>query len=206
MAKLAVYITYQPVSDVEMADGNTLLYHIAWPQNGTVSIIAESTDSRLRSGTINYHPPLALSSHKIIVCQDRYLDVSPKSHERSKRMGADTPPAYELKLWTTYTPATRTNTEEHHQHGRIIDVKASTIMLDPKCSQLLILHIVSGCDANGYFFRKGNLIALRLLRNNDYPLLHSLLGEETNSQSMVQAGMKFFYHLYGEKRHIGTSD
>ena len=92
-------------------------------------------------------------------------------------------------------------------HGRVIDVRASTTMLDPKCSQLLRLHSVSGCDTNGYFFRKGNLIALRLLRNNDYPLLHSLLGGETNSQSeVVQAGMKFFYHLYGEKEHIGTSD
>ena len=104
MAKLAVYITDQPVPDVEIADVNALLYHIAWPQNGTVSIIAESMGSRLRSGTTNYHPPLALSSHKIIVCQDRYLVVSPKSHEQSKRMGADTPPAYELKLWTTLTP------------------------------------------------------------------------------------------------------
>ena len=104
MAKLAVYITYQPVSDVEMADGNTLLYHIAWPQKGTVSVIAESMDSRLRSGTTNYHPPLALSSHKIIVCQNRYLDVSPKRHERYKRMGANAPPAYELKLWTTLPP------------------------------------------------------------------------------------------------------
>ena len=98
-------------------------------------------------------------------------------------------------------------------HGRVIDVKASITMFDPKCSQLLRLHSVSGCDTNGYFFRKGNLIAVRLSRNNDYPLLHSLLGEETNSQSeVVQAGMKFFYHLYhvyGEKGHIhdiGTSD
>ena len=34
-----------------------------------------------------------------------------------------------------------------------------------------------------------------------------MLGEETNSQSeVVQAGMKFFYHFYGEKEHIGTSD
>ena len=92
-------------------------------------------------------------------------------------------------------------------HGWVIDVKASITMFDPKFSQLLRLHSVSGCDTNGYFFRKGNLIALRLLRNNDYPLLQLLLGEETNSQSeVVQAGMKFFYHLYGEKGHIGTSD
>ena len=56
MAKHPVYIAYQPVSDVEMADGNTLLYHIAWPHNGTVSIIAESMDSRLRSGTTNISP------------------------------------------------------------------------------------------------------------------------------------------------------
>ena len=92
-------------------------------------------------------------------------------------------------------------------HGRAIDVKAFTIMLDPKCPQLLRLHSLSGCETNGYFFRKGNLIALRLLRSNDYPLLHSLMGEETNSQSeVVQAGMEFCYHLYGEKGHFGTSD
>ena len=36
--------------------------------------------------------------------------------------------------------------------GRVIDVKASTTMVDPKCSQLLRLHSVSGCDTNGYLF------------------------------------------------------
>ena len=75
IAKLATYITYQPVPDVEIADGNALLYHITWSQNGTVSVIAESMGPRLCSGTTNYHPPLALSSHKIIVCQDRCLYV-----------------------------------------------------------------------------------------------------------------------------------
>ena len=101
MAKLAVYITDQHVPDVEIADGNALLYHITWLQNGTVSVIAESMGSRLRSGTTNYHPPLTLSFHKIIVYQDRYIDVSHKSHERSKRKASNTPPAYELKLLTT---------------------------------------------------------------------------------------------------------
>ena len=47
-----------------------------------------------------YHPPHALSSYKIIVCEDRYLDVSPKSHERSKRMGANTPPPLHMSLST----------------------------------------------------------------------------------------------------------
>ena len=93
MAKLAVYITEQPVPDVEIADGNALLDYITWPQNGTVSVIAELMGSRLRSGTTNYHPRLTGSSRKLNVCQDRYLDVSHKSHERSKRKGANTPPA-----------------------------------------------------------------------------------------------------------------
>ena len=92
-------------------------------------------------------------------------------------------------------------------HGRVIDVKASTTMLGLKRFQLLGLHGVSGCDTNGYFFRKCNLNALRFLRKNDCPLLHSLLGEETSSQSeVVQAGIKIMYHLYGEKGHIRTSD
>ena len=65
-AKLAIYITDQPVPDLEIADGNALLYHIAWPQNGAVSVIAESMGPCLRIGTTNYHPSLAMSSHKII--------------------------------------------------------------------------------------------------------------------------------------------
>ena len=53
---------------------------------------------------------------------------------------------------------------------------------------------------NGYFFRKGKLNALRFLWDNDYPHLHSLLGQEANSQAeVVPAGMKFLYHLYGER-------
>ena len=72
--KLAVYITDQPVPDVKIPDENALLDHFTWPQNVTVSVIAESMGSCLRCGTNNYHPPLTLSSHKM--CQDRYLDVS----------------------------------------------------------------------------------------------------------------------------------
>ena len=85
MAKLAIYITDQPVPDVE---------------NGTVSVVAESMGSRLRNGMTNYHPSHA-KSHKIVVSQDRYLVGSPKSHERK---GASTPPAYELRLPTTLQP------------------------------------------------------------------------------------------------------
>ena len=57
--------------------------------------------SRLRDGTTNYHPSHAMSSHKMIVCQDRYLVGCPKSQERE---GANTPPAYELRLPTTLQP------------------------------------------------------------------------------------------------------
>ena len=86
-------------------------------------------------------------------------------------------------------------------HSRVIDVKASTTMLGPKCSQLLGLHDVSGCDTNGYFFRKSNLNALHLLRKNDCPLLHSLLGEETSSQSEVVQGWNYFI-IFMQKRDI----
>ena len=41
MTKLAVYITDQPVPDLYIADGNSLLYNIAWSQNCTVFVIAE---------------------------------------------------------------------------------------------------------------------------------------------------------------------
>ena len=70
----------------------------------SVSVIAESRGSRLSSGTTSYHPPFTFSSHKIIVCQDRYLDVSHKSHKLSKREGAMYSPAYEFNLSTPLPP------------------------------------------------------------------------------------------------------
>ena len=64
---------------------------------------------------------------------------------------------------------------EEKTHMERFDVKASTTMLGPKCPQLLGLHSVSGCDTNGYFFRKGEVNALRLLWNNDYTHVPQLL-------------------------------
>ena len=91
-------------------------------------------------------------------------------------------------------------------HGRVIDVKASTTMLDPKCPQLLRLHSVSGCDTNGYFFRKGNLIALRLLRNNDYPLLRSLPPTSPNfALHMKRAHLHVMMWKAAAKRALPTA-
>ena len=93
MAKLAVYITDQLVPDLDIASGNALLYHITWPQD---CLCYCSICFCLRSGTTNYHPPLTFSSHKIIVRQNRYLNVSNK--------GAKYSPAYEFKLSTPLPP------------------------------------------------------------------------------------------------------
>ena len=83
-SKLAVYITDQPVPDSEMQYCTTLNGH----RTGKVSDIAKCIGLHLRSRMTDYHTPLALSSHKTIVCQDRYFCAPTKGYVKSERMGA----------------------------------------------------------------------------------------------------------------------
>ena len=64
--------------------------HITWPQNGTVSVIAESMGSCLRSGTNNYHQPLTHPT-KLMCVRIVNLMFLDESHEQFKRKGANAP-------------------------------------------------------------------------------------------------------------------
>ena len=93
------------------------------------------------------------------------------------------------------------NIYKNRFHGRVIDVKASTTMLGPKCSQLLGLHGVSGCDTNGYIFRKGNLNALRLLRKKVHSFTHCLEKKQAHNLRWFRLGYNSFI-IFMEKRDI----
>ena len=71
--------------DVEIVDGNALIYHSIWPKGGTVQNLADNMVKRI--GTTNY---------RVLIVFDRYWENSTKSHERQRRVSSVAP--YQLKL------------------------------------------------------------------------------------------------------------
>jgi hypothetical protein len=82
--------------------------------------------------------------------------------------------------------------------GVVLDINKTVDLLGPiKCSQLLGVHALSGCDTVSYPFGKGKQSALKLLEI-DIPGLDQVLGQpgETHAQLKATADT-FFLHLYG---------
>ena len=58
-------------------DVQQLLYHVVWPCDGSVDVLAESLNARLA---------LCAAPEKILVF-DRYTEISAKDHERQRQVG-----------------------------------------------------------------------------------------------------------------------
>ena len=71
--------------DVEIVDGNALIYHSIWPKGGTVQNLADNMVKRI--GTTNY---------RVLIVFDGYWENSTKSHEGQRRVSSAAP--YQLKL------------------------------------------------------------------------------------------------------------
>ena len=68
-----------------------------------------------------------------------------------------------------------------------------------KCSQLLDIHAVSGCDTVSYPFGKGTKSALKLLEI-DIPGLDQVLGQPGVTHSQLQkTAYTFYLPLYGQR-------
>ena len=66
-----------PRLDVIIVDDKQLLYHVVWPCDGSVDVLAESLKARFA---------LCAAPEKILVF-DRYTEISAKDHERQRQVG-----------------------------------------------------------------------------------------------------------------------
>ena len=89
----------------------------------------------------------------------------------------------------------------------ILIVSNTTEQLDPrKCSQLLGLHALSGCDTVSYPFGKGKTSALKLLEI-DIPCIDQVLGQPDVTHARLKATAEsFFLPLDGQKSCTAMSD
>jgi len=59
----------------------------------------------------------------------------------------------------------------------VVNIIATCNEMCPKCGQLMVKHILSGCDTVSYPFNKGKMSALDTLQAGDFPGLYQVLGE-----------------------------
>ena len=85
-------------------------------------------------------------------------------------------------------------------NGDVLDVNETVKRLGPrKCSQLLGLHALSGCDTVSYPFGKGKPSALKVL-DMDIPGLDEVLGEPEATHAQLKATAdSFFLPFYGQQ-------
>ncbi len=107
--KLAVWTDEASAPDVQVIDGNEILYQISWPKTGTVRHLHH-----------NFIRAVA-KDHRVIVVFDRYIEGSTKTHERLRRTGSIVCPTVNLTLETTL-PARDTIMKSSHNKRSLIKV------------------------------------------------------------------------------------
>ena len=85
-------------------------------------------------------------------------------------------------------------------NGDVLDINETVQRLGPKkCSQLLGIHALSGCDTVSYPFGRGKKSTLKLLEI-DIPGLDQVLGQPGTIHAQLQeTAYTFFLPLYGQK-------
>lgn len=87
--KLAVWCENRHVPEVDIIDGNEMLYHITWPKVGKVKNLLQNFTRA------------AEKQYSVIVVFDRYMEQSIKTHERTRRTGGTVYPKLNLSLETS---------------------------------------------------------------------------------------------------------
>ena len=85
-------------------------------------------------------------------------------------------------------------------NGDFLDVNETVERLGPrKCSQLLGIHALSGCDTVSYPFGRGKKSTLKLLEI-DIPGIDQVLGQPDATHAQIKATAdSFFLPFYGQK-------
>ena len=92
-------------------------------------------------------------------------------------------------------------------NGDVLDVNETVERLGPrKCSQLLGVHVLSGCDTVSYPFGKGKQSVLKLLEI-DIPGLDQVVGQPGVTHVQLKATAdSLFLPLYGQKSCTTMND
>ena len=111
-----------------------------------------------------------------------------------------------LVYWTSRMRVV-TKIQMEKWNGDVLDINKTVQQLGPRrCSQLLGVHTLSGCDTVSYPFGKGKQSALKLLET-DMPGLDQVLGQPGVTHTQLQeAAYTFFLPLYGQKRCTTMND
>ena len=92
-------------------------------------------------------------------------------------------------------------------NGDILDINETVRRLGPrKCSQLLGVHALSGCDTVSYPFGKGKLSALKALETDISALNEVLKQLNVTKVQLQKTACTFFLHLYGQKSCTTMND
>ena len=81
--------------------------------------------------------------------------------------------------------------------GVVLNINATVSKLGDKCSGILGMHALSGCDTVSYPNGKGKVSALKVLTQTNIIGLDSILGEVDASETdLIKTGTEFFLALY----------
>ena len=96
------------------------------------------------------------------------------------------------------------NIQMEKWNGDVMDVNKTIEQLGlRKCSQLLGLHALSGCDTVSYPFGKGKKSAIKLLEI-DIPGLDQVLGQPDASHAQLKATADSLYLLLWTAKMYGN--
>ena len=87
------------------------------------------------------------------------------------------------------------------------DINTTCNQLGHKCLQLLGMHYIAGSDTTSYPYGKGKALALKTLRDGNFPGLYSVLSElHASHAQLMEAGQTFFCALYDQPEGTAMSD
>ena len=90
-------------------------------------------------------------------------------------------------------------------NGKIINISATVAKLGNKCSDLLAVHALSGCDTVSYPYGKGKISTINLMLKFDLDL--GVFADPNSEESAwMAAGISFISLLYGGKTTEALND
>jgi hypothetical protein len=100
-----------------------------------------------------------------------------------------------LHYYWTQKPGVRITMKKFD--NKVFDIGATAARFGNKCSNLLAMHALTGCDTTSYPFQKGKTTGLNILMKHDNLGLECFGEEGTTKEEIIEVGSRYFSYLYG---------